>query len=179
LRAEGLAPARGPGDGLTSSSSSLVVAVWHVLDSLPGPSVPGVLEWRLTTDLTGRWAGLVIAVAGVVAFAALPLIRTVVLWARLTFSPPEAATPATALARKVTDRLDAVISQLETNLPHDEQGAASPTGAYRICADSRGRSSADADRRAAVMNARAALDELWRALREFRLDAEPEPATTA
>ncbi|MET8361784.1 hypothetical protein [Micromonospora sp. NPDC005171] len=238
LRAGGLAAARGPGDGLTSSSSSLVVAVWHVLDSLPGPSVPGVLEWRLTTDLTGRWAGLVIvlAVTGVVAFAALPLIRTVVLWARLTLSPPETATPATALAREVTDRLDAVISQLEANLPHDEPGAASPAqpfrpgsfyarvadlphrqpfeqelvavelalrqlrdvfgtgsavyraahraaeltaGAYRISADSRGQPSADTDLRAAVMNARAALDELWRALRDFRLDAEPEPATTA
>jgi hypothetical protein len=133
LRAAGLTTARGPGDGLTSGSSALLVAVWHVLDSLPGPSVPGVLEWRLTTDLTGRWAGLVVvlAVAGVVAFSALPLFRTIVLWARLTLHPPEAATPAMTLPREVADRLDAVIAELKTAVPPDKPDATTIDMPYR------------------------------------------------
>ncbi|GAA1736943.1 hypothetical protein [Luedemannella helvata] len=113
LRSAGVT--RGPDDAWTEASRALTVATWHVLDSLPGPDVPEVLDWRLTADLSGPWAGLVVilAVAAVLIFAGLPILRTVVLWARLTAGHPRTGEALAAVPAKVVADLRAVLTYLE------------------------------------------------------------------
>ena len=114
LRTAGLA--RGPdADGWTQASWALTAASWHVLDSLPGPDVSEVLDWRLTADVTGPWAGLVmiLAVAAVVIFAGLPILRTVVLWARLTAGHPRTGEALAAVPTTVVADLRVVLTYLE------------------------------------------------------------------
>jgi hypothetical protein len=96
LRTRGLVNVRPTAStGWSSTSESLTAVTWHALDSLPGPDIPGVLGWRLTTDLTGRWAGLVIisTVASIVVFVALPMISTIVLWANLAAARSRSTEP--------------------------------------------------------------------------------------
>jgi len=103
------------GDRWTSATQSLTAAAWQVVGSLPGPDIPEILDWRLGTDVTGTWAGLVIvlAVAAVVVFAALPILRTVVLWARLSAGRPRAGQALTAVPASAVANLRAVVEFLE------------------------------------------------------------------
>ncbi|GAA4472297.1 hypothetical protein [Phytohabitans houttuyneae] len=112
LRAAGaLTVTTSPGDRWSGATQALSAAAWHTVDSLPGPDVPGILDWRLTTDFRGPWAGLVVilAVAAVVVFAGFPLIRTVLVWARLAVQHPGAQRPA-------GDGLVATPAAVEANL---------------------------------------------------------------
>lgn len=99
----------------TEASQSLTAAVWHVVDSLPGPDVTEILDWRLTADVTGRWAGLVIilAVGATVLLVALPLVRTVALWARLTAGRPRSSDAMASVPGAIADDLAAVVAFLE------------------------------------------------------------------
>ncbi|GAA1364381.1 hypothetical protein GCM10009661_14030 [Catellatospora chokoriensis] len=105
-------PTAGP---WTEASQSLTAAVWHVVDSLPGPDVTDILDWRLTADVTGRWAGLVIilAVGATVLLVALPLIRTVALWARLTAGRPRSSDALASVPGAIADDLTAVVAFME------------------------------------------------------------------
>ncbi|MDT5024596.1 MAG: hypothetical protein QOE61_1022 [Micromonosporaceae bacterium] len=102
-------------DGWNSATQSLTAAAWHVVGSLPGPDIPEILDWRLGTDVTGSWAGLVIvlAVAAVVVFAGLPILRTVVLWARLSAGRPRAGKALTAVPAGAVANLRAVVEFLD------------------------------------------------------------------
>jgi hypothetical protein len=106
----------------TVASESLTAAAWHVIGSLPGPDVPATLDWRLTTDVTGRWAGLVIilAVAATVLLVALPLIRTIALWARLTAGRPRSTQALAGVPGAVADDLAAVVGFMEGVASGDE-----------------------------------------------------------
>ena len=103
------------GDRWTSATQSLTAAAWHVVGSLPGPAIPQILDWRLGTDVTGTWAGLVIvlAVAAVVVFAGLPILRTVVLWARLSGGRPRTGQALTVVPAGVVANLRAVVEFLD------------------------------------------------------------------
>ena len=103
------------GDRWTPATRSVTAAAWHVVDSLPGPDVPGILGWRLTADVSGPWAGLVIivAVAAVIVFAGLPILRTVVLWARLTAGRPRTGEALIGTPATVAANLRAVVEFLE------------------------------------------------------------------
>lgn len=106
------APTAGP---WTETSQSLTAAVWHVVDSLPGPDVTDILDWRLTADVTGRWAGLVmiLAVGAIVLLVGLPLVRTIALWARLTAGRPRSSDALASVPGAVADDLAAVVAFLE------------------------------------------------------------------
>lgn len=61
-----------------------VIAAWNVADAIPGPDIPAVLDWHLTSTVPGRPAGLimlltVLAVAMLVVF---PIARSILGWAR-------------------------------------------------------------------------------------------------
>ncbi|MFJ8578380.1 hypothetical protein [Micromonospora sp. NPDC093277] len=101
--------------GWTSASESLAAVTWHLVGSFPGPNIPQILDWRLTTDFGGPWAGLVIviALASVIVFVVFPLIRTVVLWARLTATRPSTAQPLVEIPAAVLGNLRAVLAFLE------------------------------------------------------------------
>ncbi|WP_203746018.1 hypothetical protein [Catellatospora bangladeshensis] len=110
--ATGSAPVAGP---WTEASQALTAAAWHVVDSLPGPDVTEILDWRLTADVTGRWAGLVVilAVGATVLLVALPMVRTVALWARLTAGRPRSSEALASVPGAVADDLAAVVAHLE------------------------------------------------------------------
>ncbi|GAA1833558.1 hypothetical protein GCM10009682_59920 [Luedemannella flava] len=115
LRAASVAGLDGPAGGSwTAASLGLHAAAWHVVDSLPGPDVAEILGWRLTADVTGPWAGLVlvVAVAAVVIFSGLPILRTIVLWARLTASRPRTGQALAAMPDEVVANLRAVVDFL-------------------------------------------------------------------
>ncbi len=108
----------------TEATQSLTAAAWHVVDSLPGPDVTEILDWRLTADVTGRWAGLVIilAVGAIVLLVTLPLIRTIALWARLTAGRPRSSEALAAVPGAVADDLAAVVAYLEGVAESGEPG---------------------------------------------------------
>jgi hypothetical protein len=85
LEDAGLATARG-GGGWSEATQALNEAASQIVSSLPGPDVSGILGWRPVTDFSGRWVGLVLimTIVATVVFAGLPLIRTVLVWARLS-----------------------------------------------------------------------------------------------
>ncbi|MFC7245021.1 hypothetical protein ACFQO7_21305 [Catellatospora aurea] len=108
----------------TEASQSLTAAAWHVVDSLPGPGVTEILDWRLTADVTGRWTGLVVilAIGATVLLVAVPLVRTVALWARLTAGRPRSGDALASVPGAVADDLAAVVAFLEEAAAHGEPG---------------------------------------------------------
>lgn len=108
----------------TEASQSLTAAAWHIVDSLPGPGVTEILDWRLTAEVTGRWAGLVLilAVGATVLLVALPLVRTVALWARLTAGRPRSSDALASVPGAVADDLAAVVAFMEGVAAHGEPG---------------------------------------------------------
>jgi hypothetical protein len=128
LRAAGkLTVTTSPDDDWSDATQALSAAAWHVAGSMPGPDVPGILDWRVTTDFHGRWAGLVVivAVAAVVVFAGLPLIRTVLVWARLVVQRPGAKRPA-------GEGLVAAPAAMEANLRHVVRFVSTPRREARL-----------------------------------------------
>lgn len=114
LRSAHAAGVSAPGSW-TEASQALTAATWHVVDSLPGPGVTDILDWRLTADVTGRWAGLVliVAVGAIVLLVALPMVRTIALWARLTAGRPRSSEALASVPGAVADDLAAVVAFLE------------------------------------------------------------------
>ncbi|MEV4416536.1 hypothetical protein [Catellatospora sp. NPDC049609] len=113
LRSAHAATVTGPTAGpWTEASHALTAAAWHVVDSLPGPAVTEILDWRLAADVTGRWAGLVVilAVGAIVLLVGLPLVRTVALWARLTAGRPRSSEALASVPGAVADDLAAVVA---------------------------------------------------------------------
>jgi hypothetical protein len=104
----GLAPLAAP-DALTA-------VTWHVVDALPGPDIPDVLGWRLPTDFTGRWAGLVIilAIASTLAIVAFPVTRVVLQWAKFKAPAPRHVDGLTEVPVTVLNDLDMVVAHLDT-----------------------------------------------------------------
>ena len=101
--------------GWTSATQSLAAVTWHLADSLPGPNIPQTLAWRLATDFGGPWAGLVIVtvVASFIFFVAFPMIRTMLLWARLTATRPSSAQPLADVPAAILENLQAVVAFLD------------------------------------------------------------------
>jgi hypothetical protein len=101
--------------GWTIASESLAAVTWHLADSLPGPNIPQILDWRLATDFGGPWAGLIVVavVAAIIVFVAFPMIRTIVLWARLTATRPSTAQPLAEVPAAVLGNLQTVVAFLE------------------------------------------------------------------
>lgn len=100
--------------GPLAAPDALLAVTWHVLDALPGPDIPAVLDWRLATDFTGRWAGLVVivAVASILAIAAFPMTRTLVQWAKLKAGLPPTSRASTDLPAAVLADLEAALGYL-------------------------------------------------------------------
>ena len=106
----------------SGAATALPAALWHVTDSLPGPDVVGILQWRLTADVTGRWAGLtiVLALLAIIMFAVFPAIRATTTWARLSVDPPRTAPPLIQVPAGLLRRLRNAVDILAA-APQSEQ----------------------------------------------------------
>ncbi|MFG3690794.1 hypothetical protein [Micromonospora sp. NPDC047740] len=114
--------------GWTSASESLAAVTWHLVGSFPGPNIPQILDWQLATDFGGPWAGLVIVIAltSIIVFVAFPMIRTIVLWARLTATRPSTAQPLVEVPAAILGNLRAVLAFLEA-WERDRDGMPGPS----------------------------------------------------
>jgi hypothetical protein len=116
-----------PGSSRLAAQDSLIAVTWHVLDALPGPDIPGVLGWRLTSDFTGRWAGLVIilAVVSTLVIVAFPMARAILQWAKLKAARPRPEQASAIVPAAVLHDLETVLAYLikpaDTNTPADNQ----------------------------------------------------------
>lgn len=110
-----------PGPARLPAEDALIAVTWHVLDALPGPDIPDVLGWRLTSDFTGRWAGLVIIIAIIATLivVAFPMARAIVQWAKLKAAQPRSDHASADLPAAVLHNLEEVVDYLITR-PRDE-----------------------------------------------------------
>lgn len=118
----------------SGAAVALPAALWHVTDSLPGPDVVGILQWRLTADVTGRWAGLTVVVAllAIIVFAVFPAIRTTTMWARLSVDRPGAVPPLVQVPAGLLQRLRAAVdSMAESPRPEQTTGLVGPRDPLR------------------------------------------------
>jgi hypothetical protein len=61
LRLVGWEPSYGPPGG--QLPATVRTLVFHIVDVLPGPDIPTLLDWPAPQHLSGRWAGLILVLA--------------------------------------------------------------------------------------------------------------------
>jgi hypothetical protein len=109
----------GSAAGEPDSIAAATTVAWHITDALPGPDIPTILDWRLTTDIGGRWAGLVtlIAIGSILGIAVFPLARAVMQWATIKAGQPRYIRPTAGIPAIVLHDLESILAFVTSKPP--------------------------------------------------------------